>query len=591
MRMPTIEGGASLTLAGIAICAALAALHGSHWAIPRSVFVASVGATAAIGLMLLFSVVAWALGPASLPAASPVPGRTAAAAANRQRPWRIAIAALSLLLFGAVIVLLASTGFGTDDEVYSWNMWAIQHVQRLPADLSFTNAPYPQLYPHWLAASYLSIGMIDTQWPARALSALATLVIAAAPLALIRNALPRRAFLWIVFAQLVVSYSLWKDLRLGYADPLMCACIALSFVCLVLYHRAPERAWLLPTAALLGVMAALTKQPGIVWGGVAVPLVLLTSRTVHSNLGAWAWPLALACCVASLWWAMWIAPEMTSNRGVIDRSLGDRGTAGTFFWALRRYFLLKPLLLILLLAALRLGWSDPLLRRVLCFGALPMLVLWLLFGSYQIRLGMHVLLLLQLIVVASVTASASSPDPDTGRAHEGGVSRRVLAASVAITLGFVAALAALTIARAEREGYDFSDAGPWVFRRNYGAGIDEVYRQIVRDQSPVWADNALAYGPLYGRTPMLKPMDFPEAQGVGGLQRVLLDRQVAYAVTAGLRRISSSQVEDLVAACPAAFARNAGEGAEWQQIVYRVDRHLLADCRPDGEVLSPGTGR
>ena len=55
-------------------------------------------------------------------------------------------------LFAAVRLGLSS--FDVDDEIYSWNMWGIQHALGEPHDLFFTVAPYPQTFSYLIAWNY-----------------------------------------------------------------------------------------------------------------------------------------------------------------------------------------------------------------------------------------------------------------------------------------------------------------------------------------------------------------------------------------------------------------------------------------------------
>ena len=55
-------------------------------------------------------------------------------------------------LFSICVVLTAAARLGTSsfefhDEIYSWNMWGVQHALGEPHDLFYTVYPYPQIFP------------------------------------------------------------------------------------------------------------------------------------------------------------------------------------------------------------------------------------------------------------------------------------------------------------------------------------------------------------------------------------------------------------------------------------------------------------
>lgn len=49
---------------------------------------------------------------------------------------------------------LGTSGFDTDDEIYSWNLWAVQHYLGHDIDFYYTQSPYPQLFPILISWCY-----------------------------------------------------------------------------------------------------------------------------------------------------------------------------------------------------------------------------------------------------------------------------------------------------------------------------------------------------------------------------------------------------------------------------------------------------
>ena len=60
---------------------------------------------------------------------------------------------------------LGTSSFEDHDEIYSWNMWGVQHALGEQHDLFYTVAPYPQTFSYLIAWSYQLLGSIDLQTP------------------------------------------------------------------------------------------------------------------------------------------------------------------------------------------------------------------------------------------------------------------------------------------------------------------------------------------------------------------------------------------------------------------------------------------
>ena len=79
---------------------------------------------------------------------------------------------------------MASGVFSWHDELYSWNLWAIQHFQGLPYDQHYTQAAYPQAYAYWLASIYGAQGQFLSQWGTRLASSIPILLLLGCAVAL-----------------------------------------------------------------------------------------------------------------------------------------------------------------------------------------------------------------------------------------------------------------------------------------------------------------------------------------------------------------------------------------------------------------------
>ncbi len=493
--------------------------------------------------------------------------------------WSCVFGALLAAVFTWSAMDMASSSFSRDDEIYSWNMWAVQHYLRIPYDYSHTGAPYPQLYSYWMAAAYLAQGGYVSHLLPRFLSSFPTLVVVLLPLTLLPFRLTQRGF-WVFFAIMVAMLVTTNNkMNIGYADPIMTAAMAISAVLFVNFSIHSDRPLLLWLSAACAVVAGYSKQPGLIWGCFGFPVAVVY------GVYALNWPRkamapALVVFAVSLIWPLLVAPSFVHNTGVIGRSLDGGSYLNAFLASAYRYFVLRPPFLAIFLAASVLSWRFKLLRVLMLTSVMPMLVLWFIFGSYQVRLGMHVVTLTVIILIASLVMGADrwrlfKSAGDARPASEVASGAKIYA-SLALT--FLVAVTLLgTYVLAKTKHTDLMDGGKTTFIRQFGPHGGELYRQIVDGHARVWTSSMYSYGVFYARTETGRLKSNTEPMSEELIRRELIEFKADYAIYSlpKYSGLQSAMLKGLAERCPQAIIKILESAAQPDFIIYKVDPNLL----------------
>lgn len=401
---------------------------------------------------------------------------------------------------------LGTTAFDTNDEIYSWNLWAMQHALGEPIDLFYTQAPYPQLFAVLVSWKYQLLGSFELQLPLRATLALIPVVlwgtIAVAPLKT-DEATAWRAL--VVMLLLVAAVGRWFGH--GLADPLMAAALIVAIHSYLRYRAAPRRHGLLVLSVVCAGVAMYSKQPALIWGLASFPLLVLLDRW-RQRVPSRALLAPLATLSLGLGWIFGAGSGFENNQGVINASQEGRALAGQLVFATRELLLGEPLVLLLLLAATLSVARTRQHRDVALLFLLPALLIWMLFGAYSTRLGIHVVGCAALLLAATGFALPAprrerSPVPVANwlHAHQRGVA----AGLVALLL---AASAWQVFKNVERVGPGFSlyEAGHNAIALYFGHDADVVVNETyARSDRLLWVPSNYLYGLYYHRTPMIRP--------------------------------------------------------------------------------------
>lgn len=542
----------------IAGSAAFAALNVPTAVVPRAVFVAMMCVTAVCTLVLVFSLIYIPLRDRAYP---------------RLLPNGIVIA-----LFLISAIRLGISGFSEDDEIYSWNMWAVQHFRGEVADFQFTRVPYPQLFSYWIAALYHALGGHTLHSLPRIFLALPTLLLGLAVVALAQISSWRKAIIVsLVLIVVIGPVSPW--FAKGLADPLMSAAMIVSVMLLIAYAREPQKLAVLWLSVACAVIASLTKQAGLIWVCFSLPVVVM--------VGCWRlnWPrqalaLAVAAMLISMIWPLYIAPTFVNNTGVISASMESRSYFQQLGFAVNEYLIRRPEISLLFMTCALAAWRHPLLRLLLFVAFLPMLLAWFLFGAYSMRLGAHVLGLAGLLLVCAFTAPELVSADRSGDIQSNKLSNRLplLFLSALITAGIFAALLFGVLTLAGKIGTDLNDGGRTTLRVQYGPNSGPVLDSILKDKARVWATSNYTYGPFYGRLPVGFPVYTAQPYTITSVKKDLLAFEADYAVQSG--RIPAGPASELLKVlaqkCPDALVPVLQPPNQKDFILYKVDRRALS---------------
>ena len=170
---------------------------------------------------------------------------------------------------------LGTMGFDDNDEIYSWNLWAVMHYLGVKGDYYyFTKAPYPQLFPVLISYCYKLLGSIELQLPVKTLFAIFPLAawsaIAVAP----KKASYANAIRSIVLL-LLITLAIAKKFTTGYADPLMTSSLVVGVYLYIQYVDQPDRIELLILSVICAAVALFTKQAALIWALGSFPVIVL----------------------------------------------------------------------------------------------------------------------------------------------------------------------------------------------------------------------------------------------------------------------------------------------------------------------------
>lgn len=488
-------------------------------------------------------------------------------------------------------VRLGLSSFAVDDEIYSWNMWAVQHARGEDHDLSYTVVPYPQTFSYLIAWCYRLLGSIDLQLPVRG----GLGVLAASLLAAVGTASRRQdsgSLLW--FMGLVTFILLLAGLHIhglsrGLAEVLMIPALVVS-VALYLQHarlrdagtpEAPAYLWLAGAAALL---AGISKQQALIWLMITFP-ILITAETVRRRRA-----LTALIPVAAVWGGglLWLVTEgsgFLDNTGVIEASRRGRTWLEQLLHVWNEHLAGRPAVLVLLIWC---AWTVLRGRRGrgVFFGlVIPSFLLWLIFGAYDLRLGMHA------VAVAALLIAANSfwPGTGVGSAESGAVLPSRIRHAVYGLATAVAVLSGVAAWRIfEDRGPEFSlyDGGKSTIYKHFGDDAEFVYRSIYRGPYTLWIPANYVYGIFYGHNPIVRPFPVWAPVAAEQIKADIVRDRPDYLFDAGDHVgpwPARYPFRELAAECEDWFEKVAGSSTGAGYIVYRLNHGAIdrnRECNP-----------
>lgn len=544
-------------LLSIVAIATLSALNVHGIEISRLIFLVSVVLTGALAFIVVFKLFS--------------------AFFEENNKFQIIPSAMVLFIFAIALIRLSTSGFDEDDEIYSWNMWAIQHFLGQLADFKFTGAPYPQLFPYWIGGLYQAMGGYTFQSLPRAFLSLPTLILAAS------LAITMKAHNWksSVFVSIVIFFAIapviaW--MARGLADPLMSAAMVLSALALYRYYQDPKDLYSLIIALVAGVISALTKQAGIFWACVSLPLFVIF------GVYKWNWPRVglIYCAIAmlgALIWPVLIAPTFVNNHGVIAASTEGRTIAQQMIFSFKEYILIRPYFIAIYALVIWALFKVAFVRVAFVVAVLPLLLLWFQFGAYTLRLGIHVVGLAALLATIGYSQVVRQGNLENLDQMEGKYNgRKIFLSTFIATILFLLGLFLGVIKIAEATAVDLFDGAKTTIRTQWGAEGVPIFERVMRDNEAIWVASTYAYGALYARANLIEPHRSNQSLTEETLGAELLKSGAHYVIYSELIPMQpyTDMIKSLISQCPQAFEPLLGPDNQKQFRLFKLNLKFLS---------------
>ena len=474
-------------------------------------------------------------------------------------------------------------GFSTNDEIYSWNLWAIQHFSGEPIDFSYTDAPYPQTFSYLIALGYQLLGSIDLQLPVKAsfglLAAAAIAAIGVSGSGTSNSYAAARLFLLIY---VLYAMDVYEVLSTGLAETLMVPVLTVS-IALYFNYRDRGDPQTLALCAGTALLAALSKQPALIWLMIALPVLMIHEQSLQRRPQRQLWPLAL-CWLGGLVWLLTEGWGFENNVGVVSASQEGRAFWEQLAYASDKHLLGKPAFLFLLIVAAIAVHAGRYGRGVFWLLLMPSLFAWLIWGAYNTRLGTHVMLTSALLVSVSgfKVLSARAALPSFGTPTD-----RQLLALVGVLCVVSAIYSSLEVPKLIKQKvgpFSYYDAPANVIWKFFGDHSGPVIARVFRKDAVVWAPSAYVYGIFFKHNPVARSSYAP-GFNASQLREDLINSDSTIAVDAGeLARVDvgSRVLRELLAneSCGSAFSMLTASDIKYRYVVYEIDRSHLVRCQP-----------
>lgn len=407
----------------------------------------------------------------------------------------------SLLL--PLIAFSGLSAFMTDDALQSWNYWALHYLFGSKPD----TLGYPPFFSVLISYAYQILGNIDYQGPIKALFVIFPFTILNA-LAFSTEKTSRYFVLFLALAIISIfpgflSFDFYKFYSRGYADPMLAACIAASLLIFLHYLKNNQSDYLI-VAAICGVTAALSKQPGLLWACISMPLLLCLKMLWEKKIDYLSCFTIAFLLIIPFCWLVTDGSHFYNNSGVLNASLHQTNVTmavmfKTLWYSIIKYFILQPTFLLLFAFAALAAYQDKYKFTIFLVFILPMTLLWFIFGAYDIRLGLYILVSAALLVASE------------NYFHIQIFSKLNLQKiSNAFVLSGAVAFGIFSITNQVNPHINVLhhiyplNAGLSNLYRYYGDQAPFIYKQIYNHKNiRIWAPNRMAAGIFYGHNPVV----------------------------------------------------------------------------------------
>ena len=548
---PSASEYAALTLIGVTMAAG-AALANKSVALPQILFIAIW-----LSVLILLSLAltryvdsAWKSG--NLPAKI------------------FAIFSLLIVFFSAVKP--TSTGFSRHDEIYSWGMWAVQHALGQSIDLHYTGAAYPQLFSYEISSIFLAQGTHIPHFFAKLIVGLPSLII----IIVLGDFTARSQKSWINWSTLFLSlsaiFSIFSLLYWAYADPLASALLLTSLALLLQYSQGPKHFHLIVLASLCALAASLTKQPGLVWCFVSLPAMGLYGVW---RLG-WKKSILAPCLSAMIFAAIWpfyLAPTFTSNHGVLEIVKNNGGVIASFIKSSFSYIFKNPDLGLILISPLIFACKNKPIRHLWVFFVLPYLLIWFIFGSYEKRHGIHVILISALLVNYALTQGQQIKNANFNIPEQ-----KILRLNAWLPWASLCLITSSILWAYIQNSDRLRDGNRAIFISQFGDDSVNIFDDITTNRLPIFVASNYQYGIFFNRTTIHRFDAWDNEVSAARLKKFLISSQSAYIFTSGNWTFGpyEKKIEELLKKCPSSFQLSKNSAAEPQLSIYKIHQPSLS---------------
>lgn len=497
----------------------------------------------------------------------------------------------ALLLFASALgcywaANLGTTGFDTDDEIYSWNMWAIQHYLNHEIDLYYVQASYPQLFSVLISYNYKLVGNVELQLPVRALLAIFPIALWGAIAVAPRTVTFSNSFRSIV-VMLLLAGGIGRYFSTGLADPLMASSLVVAIFLFIQYRESPEKYELLVLSVVCTAVAVFSKQPALIWGLFSFPLIIFF-EIVRKRLPPVSITGAIATFSLCLFWILGPGTGFHHNPGVVVASQQGRGFIEQLVFAITERFIDDPLVALFLCTSLVAVARARQHRDIALLFLVPGLIAWLLYGAYDTRLGIHLIALSALLLAATGYCIPEWLGGGSFDRVESIVRPRLLVMSIFMITLVGGAVVYRANKNIHRIGEQFSlyDAGHNTIVKYFGEDAEIVIRETYnRPDKLLWIPSNYIYGIFYGHTPVIRPDRWnPGENHVIALLREIERWRPNYLFDSGDRVAfgpGSKRLRELATDyCPELFEVRAGPPNKYGYTLYRLRNNetLIARC-------------
>ena len=490
-------------------------------------------------------------------------------------------AALAVALaYGAYVALrLLEGGFDENDEIYSWNMWAMQHFLGEAPDYAYTQSPYPQLFPKLLSYSYMLLGSPEAQTGVKTpIFIFPVCMFFAIGLAAGQTNDKRFAF-----AQAVLCLLLLKGVQLdsifdnGMPDALLATAITISAFSLFLYQRDNQQKSYLIICTLTAALAALTKQPGLLWALFSLPVLLFVGAARKQN--SWrALFIGLAPALCAIAWIITEGGGFHDNDGVVSRSFENRGAAQQLFFSSKKWFLNEPVILLLTAFSAFTAFRTKTGRALFVFFVVPSLIMWLLIASYDLRAGAPSIAILALIIAAAgYGLTEAFHQPSRFKLLYNPLYRRIAIAGLLIAMAGGGAIELLNYKK-DHPSHQIGRTQLSNLYIAFGGDADLIYAKLRRDDVTIWTPTNYVYGLFYGYQRVIRPKYGAQPYSPTQLMKQVRRAQPDYLTDGGTAPFGIGGATLTLLAtqlCPEIFRKISGPHNQYQISVYALDKTAL----------------